>query len=103
VPNAFLNLPFGVVAVGLVIRGFSAYFLERAGEIPPLAVPAATLGPVSVEGFTVTVWTRLAAYVLLGIAVSLGGVRFAAYVADGGDPVEEEVTESEPSGQERSG
>ena len=92
VPNAFLNLPFGVVAVGLVVRGFSAYFLERAGEIPPLSVPATAVGPVSVEGFAVSVWTRLAVYVLLGIAVSLGGVRFAAYVGDGGEV--EEVPES---------
>lgn len=92
VSNAFLNLPFGVLAVGLVVRGFSAYFLERAGTIPPLSIPATSLGPVSVEGFTVTVWTRLAAYVLVGIAVSLGGVRFAAYVADG--TVDEEVPES---------
>lgn len=88
VRNAFLNLPFGVLAVGLVVRGFSAYFLERAGEIPPLSVPATALGPVSVEGFVVSVWTRLAVYVLLGITVSLGGVRFAAYVA-GGEEVEE--------------
>jgi putative membrane protein len=88
VPNAFLNLPFGVVAVGLVVRGFSAYFLERAGEIPSLAVPAMAFGPVSIEGFQVTVWTRLAAFVLLGIAISLVGVRFASYVAD--EAVEEE-------------
>jgi putative membrane protein len=88
VPNAFLNLPFGVVAVGLVVRGFSAYFLERAGEIPSLAVPAMAFGPVSIEGFQVTVWTRLAAFVLLGIAISLVGVRFSSYVAD--EAVEEE-------------
>jgi putative membrane protein len=88
VRNAFLNLPFGVLAVGLVVRGFSAYFLERAGEIPPLSAPATAFGPVSVEGFVVSVWTRLAVYVLLGITVSLGGVRFAAYVA-GGEEVEE--------------
>jgi putative membrane protein len=95
VPNAFLNLPFGVVAVGLVVRGFSAYFLERAGEIPPVMIPATELGPVSVEGFTVSVWTRLAAFVLLGIAISLGGVRFTSYItAEEGESVEEEFPES---------
>jgi putative membrane protein len=93
VSNAFLNLPFGVIAVGFVVRGFSAYFLERAGEIAALSIPAMTLGPVSVAGFTVTVWTRLAAYVLLGIAVSLGGVRFAAHMADG-EAVDEDIPES---------
>ena len=93
VTNAFLNLPFGVVAVGLVVRGFSAYFLERAGEIAPLTIPATSLGPVSIVGFGVSVWTRLAVYVLLGIAISLGGVRFSAYVtADEG--VDEELPES---------
>jgi putative membrane protein len=95
VPNAFLNLPFGVVAVGLVVRGFSAYFLERAGEIPPVMIPATELGPVSVEGFTVSVWTRLAAFVLLGIAISLGGVRFTSYItAEEGESVEEGFPES---------
>jgi len=93
VPNAFLNLPFGVVAVGLVVRGFSAYFLERAGEIPSVMVPATELGPVSVEGFTVTVWTRLAVFVLLGIAISLGGVRFTSYITTE-EGVEEEFPES---------
>ena len=91
VPNAFLNLPFGVVAVGLVVRGFSAYFLERAGEIGSVAVPGASFGAVVITGFEITVWTRLAAYVLVGIAISLFGVRFASYVTDEG--VEEEFSE----------
>jgi putative membrane protein len=78
--SSFLNLPFGVVAVGLVVRGFSAYFLERAGEIAPLSIPAVELGPVSVEGIVFSVWTRLALFVLSGILISLVGVRFASYV-----------------------
>jgi putative membrane protein len=93
VPNAFLNLPFGVVAVGLVVRGFSAYFLERAGEIGPLTVPATAFGPVTVEGFTVGLWARLAAYVVTGIAISLGGVRFTTYLT-AEDTVEEELPET---------
>jgi len=87
--SSFLNLPFGVVAVGLVVRGFSAYFLERGGVIPPLSVPAAELGPVSVEGITFSVWTRLALFVLSGILISLAGVRFASYVSE--SDVEEEL------------
>jgi putative membrane protein len=88
--SSFLNLPFGVVAVGLVVRGFSAYFLERAGEIGPLTVPAVELGPVSVEGVAFSVWTRLALFVLSGILISLAGVRFASYVSE--SDVEEELS-----------
>ncbi|MEF8843529.1 MAG: DUF373 family protein [Haloarculaceae archaeon] len=88
--SSFLNLPFGVVAVGLVVRGFSAYFLERAGAIDPLSVPAVELGPVSVEGIALSVWTRLALFVLSGILISLLGVRFASYVSE--SDVEEELS-----------
>jgi putative membrane protein len=88
--SSFLNLPFGVVAVGLVVRGFSAYFLERAGEIGPLTVPAVELGPVSVEGVAFSVWTRLSIFVLSGILISLVGVRFASYVSE--SDVEEEFS-----------
>jgi len=82
VRSSLLNLPFGVVAVGLVVRGFSAYFLERAGAIGSLGVPAVAAGPVSVQGFAVSLWTRLALYVLAGVIVSLVGVRFASHVND---------------------
>jgi putative membrane protein len=88
--SSFLNLPFGVVAVGLVVRGFSAYFLERAGEIGPLSIPAVEFGPVSVEGIVLSVWTRLALFVLSGILISLLGVRFASYVSE--SDVEEEFS-----------
>jgi putative membrane protein len=91
VRNSFLNLPFGVVAVGLVVRGFAGYFLERAGAIDPLRIPALTFGPVSVEGVDFSVWTRLAIFVFVGILISLFGVRFASYVSGAG--VEEELTE----------
>ena len=91
VRNSFLNLPFGVVAVGLVVRGFAGYFLERAGVIDSLRFPALSLGPVSVEGVGFSVWTRLALFVFAGICISLFGVRFASYVSAGS--VEEELTE----------
>jgi putative membrane protein len=80
----FLNLPFGVIAVGLVVRGFAGYFLERAGVIDPIRVPQLAFGPVTVEGFTVSIWTRLALFVFVGILISLFGVRFAAYVSETG-------------------
>jgi putative membrane protein len=91
VRNSFLNLPFGVVAVGLVVRGFAGYFLERATAIDPLQFPALSLGPVSIDGVAFSVWTRLALFVFAGILVSLFGVRFASYVST--TTIEEELTE----------
>jgi len=82
VSSALLNLPFGVVAIGLVVRGFSGYFLERAGIFTSLTVPPISLGPVSVEGFVLSIWSRLALYVAAGILVSFLGVAFASRMSD---------------------
>jgi len=89
--SSFLNLPFGVVAIGLVVRGFSAYFLERAGAVDPLTTPRVGLGPVTVAQFSLSIWERLAVYVFAGIFISLVGVRFAAYVGESG--IEEGLSE----------
>ncbi len=91
VRNSFLNLPFGVLAVGLVVRGFAGYFLERAGVITSLRFPGLSVGPVSVDAVPLSVWMRLAIFVFAGICISLFGVRFASYVSAAG--VEEELTE----------
>jgi putative membrane protein len=80
VRSALLNLPFGVVAVGLVVRGFTAYFLERGGVVGPAVVPRLTLGPVTVEAFALGGLERLAVFVFVSLAVSVGGVVFASYV-----------------------
>ena len=80
--NFSLNLPFVVVAVGFVLRGFAAYFLERAGVIDPLEVPPTTLGIVSVRGFSIAGDVRLVAFVLVGVCISLLGVGVAARVGD---------------------
>jgi putative membrane protein len=80
----FLNLPFGVVAVGFVVRGFAGYFLERAAAIGPMRVPPLAFGPVSVEGLVVSIWTRLALFVVGGVFISLLGVRFSSYVSGSG-------------------
>jgi len=79
VRTSFLNLPFGVLAVALVVRGFSAYFVERAGRVPPLEVPAAEVGALSIEGFALTPEQRLAAFVVLGVFVSVVGIRVATH------------------------
>ncbi|PSQ13220.1 hypothetical protein BRC98_01880 [Halobacteriales archaeon QS_7_68_65] len=82
VGNAVLNLPFVVIAVAFVVRGFAAYFLERAGVIEPLSVPPTTLGIVSVRGFAVTGDVRLVAFVVAGVCSSLLGVGVAARLGD---------------------
>ncbi|WP_181684756.1 DUF373 family protein [Halorhabdus salina] len=87
--SAYLNLPFGVVAVGLVVRGVTGYFLERAAVFASVTVSSFDLGPIVVEGFTLSPSARLAMFLLAGIVVSLVGVRFSAYVS--GTGVEEEL------------
>lgn len=74
VSSALMNLPFGVVAVGLVVRGFTGYFLERAEILGAVAVPAFEAGAVSVDGIVISIWGRLAVYVAAGVLVSLIGV-----------------------------
>lgn len=78
--GAMLNLPFGVMAVGLVIRGFTGYFLQQANIIDPLVVPPVGWGPVSVEGFIISVWGRLILFVIAGVLVSLAGVGFSSRI-----------------------
>jgi putative membrane protein len=78
VPTAFLNLPFFAVAVGLVVRGFSGYFLQRGAVVGPIEVPPLVLGALRVEGFALQAGERLAVFVLVGILVSIVGVRVAA-------------------------
>jgi putative membrane protein len=89
VSAALMNLPFGVVAVGLVVRGFTGYFLERADVLGPFNVPATELGPVSIEGFVLGIWGRLALYVAAGILASFLGVAFASRMSEGDSPLEE--------------
>jgi len=68
VRTPFLNLPFLLVAVGLICRGFAGYVLEREG----------ILDPPTIAGVAITPGQRLAGFILLGIAVSLVGVRAAS-------------------------
>jgi len=88
VRRSYLNIPFGVLAVGLVVRGFSSYFLERADVLPPFDVPRLELGVVSVSSFTLSPGEHLAAFVVAGVLVSLVGVRVATYL--GGSSIDED-------------
>lgn len=89
ISGALMNLPFGVVAIGLVIRGFSGYFLERAGVFGSVTVPAFEIGPVAVEGFVISIWGRLALYVAAGVLVSLFGVIFTSRMVGSEQTIEE--------------
>ncbi|MFB6093539.1 MAG: DUF373 family protein [Halanaeroarchaeum sp.] len=81
VRTPYLNLPFGVVAVGLVIRGFSVYFVERAGYVAGLSVPTTRVGAATILGFTLTPEQHLAGFVVLGVLVSLAGIRVSSYLS----------------------
>ncbi|ELZ28177.1 hypothetical protein C475_05210 [Halosimplex carlsbadense 2-9-1] len=97
VRSAYLNLPFGAVAVGLVVRGFSAYFLELADVFRPYRIRPIDVGPVAFEGATLEPpGTRLALFILAGVFVSLAGVRFAAYFS--GTTVEQEFAHGREGG-----
>jgi len=87
VRTPYLNLPFGVVAVGLVLRGVAGYFLERKGELPNLSVGPLAVGPASLGPLALSPTQRLAALIVGGIVISLAGVRVAASVAD--EPAED--------------
>ena len=71
VSTPYLNLPFGVVALGLVIRGFAGWFLQRES----------LLADPQIASYAVTPQQRLAAFIVVGIVVSLVGVKVAASVS----------------------
>ncbi|WP_435184272.1 DUF373 family protein [Halobellus sp. EA9] len=79
VSTPYLNLPFGVVALGLVVRGFAGWFLQREAVLPDPFI----------FGYVVTPQQRLAAFILAGIVVSIVGVRVAASVS--GESIEDVV------------
>ncbi|WP_042663538.1 DUF373 family protein [Haloferax sp. ATB1] len=73
VSTSYMNLPFGVVAIGLVVRGFAGFLLERQGELANLEL----LGRLAL-----TPVQRLAMFIVAGIVVSVVGVRISASVSD---------------------
>jgi putative membrane protein len=79
--SAYINLPFVAIAVGLAVRGFATYFLQRSGARDALAIESTQFGPLEVEAFTVAPETNLAVFILGSIVVSLVGVRVAAYLS----------------------
>lgn len=92
VATASLNLPFGAIALGIVVRGFAAYFLQRSGVIAPTWIPTVDMGAVSIGGIVLSPGQHLAVFVALGIVVSLVGVRAATYFG-GPSPSEADPTD----------
>lgn len=82
VPGAYLNIPFGVLAVGIVTHGFAGYFLQQGGRTAPIRVPAVEFGPLSIDAFALTAGQRLAVFVFVGLLISIAGVRVATYFGD---------------------
>lgn len=68
IPTAYLNLPFAVIALGLVVRGFAGWFLEREGMLDQLMLFGYAFGSTQ----------RLALFVVGGLLVSVLGVKIAA-------------------------
>ncbi|MFC7186071.1 DUF373 family protein [Halorubrum yunnanense] len=66
----YLNLPFVIGAVSLVVRGFAGYVLAQESVIDPF-------DPI---GVGVTPVQRLAGFIVAGIVVSLVGVKLASDV-----------------------
>ena len=78
----YLNLPFVIAAVALVVRGFAGYFLAQEAIHEPLSMYGMTMTPVQ----------QLAAFIVGGIVVSLVGVKVAS---DVGTETLEDVIDAE--------
>ncbi len=74
VPAALFNAPFGIVALGLIVRGFGAFVLENAAVIGPVELPAMSVGPIATDGLVLLTGTRLLVFVIAGVLISLLGV-----------------------------
>jgi putative membrane protein len=70
ITTPYLNLPFGVVALGFVVRGFAGWFLQRE----------TILTTPEVFNYVITPQQRLATFIIVGIIISIIGVRVAASV-----------------------
>ncbi|GAB7095006.1 DUF373 family protein [Halolamina litorea] len=85
-----LNLPFGVVAVGLVVRGFTGYFLERQAGVDHLRLA------LSGTEITFQPGQRLLGFIVAGVVVSLIGVRVAARVTEDVEEADGIEADAEP-------
>ena len=89
----YLNLPFAAGALGLVVRGFAGWFLERrAGR-----------AHLELLGLTLSATQRLAVFIVGGIVLALIGVRISAQYSREtlDDVIDGEASEERPDGGER--
>jgi putative membrane protein len=96
--SSSINVPFVVASVALVVRGFSGYFLERAGVFERFTVPTTQLGAVTIESFTLGNGERLAVFVLAAVLLAVVGVQVAAFLTEPGlddDAIEDESDDLE--------
>ncbi len=77
---SYLNLPFIVLAVGLVLRGFTGYLLAQGDLLAPLETPELNFAVVTIDSFILSPAERLVMFVLSGILVAVIGVRIATYL-----------------------
>jgi putative membrane protein len=94
VRSPYLNLPFGVVAVGLVIRGVAGYFLEREGLLAHVSTGQLAVGGVALGTIELSATQRLAALIVAGVVISMAGVRAGAAVSRETDDVPDEAVEN---------
>ncbi|MWG35216.1 DUF373 family protein [Halomarina oriensis] len=78
--SALMNLPFGIVAIGFVVRGFTAFFLENGEVIDSLVVPAVGFGALTVQRIEVSAEARLVVFVVGGVCISLVGVVVSSFM-----------------------
>ncbi len=79
--GSYLHLPFLVVSVGLVVRGFSGFFLEQQGQIDSFVIPSIMINQQGIESFALTPGQRLAMFVALGVLLTLVGVQIVSRYA----------------------
>ncbi|MEZ3115719.1 DUF373 family protein [Halobaculum sp. MBLA0147] len=72
VRSPYLNLPFGVAALGLVVRGFAGWFLERRAGRAHLTILDVTMSATQ----------RLALFIVAGIVLALVGFRVTTRVSE---------------------
>ncbi len=76
----YLNLPFVVLGVGLVLRGFSGFLLADSGLLGPVMTPTVDYGVLSLDSVELGAGEFLVVHVIAAIMITLVGVRVASYL-----------------------
>ena len=91
---SYLNLPFVILGVGLVLRGFTGFLLASADLLTAFETPPIDVGVLRIESVLLSAGEQLAIYVSLGVLISVVGVRIASYLNEHG-PLAQELSEGE--------